>query len=63
MPMARNTVTGVTVKSQDLSGVQYAPHQRVMAQVMADQLAEKMTARGVDTWVGFLKTYTPYRRA
>ena len=62
MPMARNGVTGVTVKSQDLGGAQYGLHQRVVAQTLADQLAEKMTYRTRDPWVGFVKVYTPAAR-
>jgi hypothetical protein len=60
---ARNTVTGQTVKNQDLTGARFAMSQRSMCQEVADQLAARMTARTGDTWVGFCEAYTPtYRR-
>jgi hypothetical protein len=59
MPMARNTVTGQTVKNQDLNGVHYTTGQRVLAETIAGQLAEKMTARTAVPWVAFVKLYTP----
>ena len=62
LPMARNTVTGQTVKTQDLNGVRYSLTQRVLAESAADQCAEKMSARTGDTWQGFVKTYTPSER-
>ena len=63
LPMARNTRTGQTVKTQDLTGTRYTAAQRAIAQEVADQLAAKMTARTTETWQGFLETYTPtYRR-
>jgi hypothetical protein len=60
--MARNTVTGQTVKSQDLNNVRYTKLQRGIAQEMADQIAQKLTARTHEQWVGFLKEYTPRER-
>jgi hypothetical protein len=60
--MARNTVTGQTVKSQDLNNVRYTKLQRGIAQEMADQIAQKLTARTNEQWVGFLKEYTPRER-
>jgi hypothetical protein len=60
--MARNTVTGQTVKSQDLNNVRYTKLQRGIAQEMADQIAQKLTARTGQQWVGFLKEYTPRER-
>jgi len=60
--MARNTVTGQTVKSQDLNNVRYTKLQRGIAQEMADQIAQKLTARTNEQWVGFLKEYTPSTR-
>ena len=59
LPMARNTVTGQTVKNQDLNGTQFTQKQRVLAEEIAGQLALKMTARTGDTWQGFVKLYTP----
>ena len=63
LPMARNTVTGQTVKTQDLSGVKYTLNQRVLAEFAADQCAAKMTARTGDAWQGFVQVYTPRPRS
>ena len=62
LPMAQNTNTGQTVKTQDLSGVRYTLNQRVLAESAADQCAAKMTARTGDTWRGFVRAYTPSKR-
>ena len=59
LPMARNMITGQTVKNQDLNGTQFTQKQRVLAEEIAGQLALKMTARTGDTWQGFVKLYTP----
>lgn len=59
LPKARNTVTGQTVKTQDLTGARFTLSQRVLAEYMADQLADKMTARTGEQWTGFVQTYTP----
>jgi hypothetical protein len=59
---ARNTVTGQTVKNQDLTGARFTQAQRSMCQEVADQLAARMTARTGDTWVGFCEAYTPTTR-
>ena len=60
---ARNTVTGQTVKNQDLTGARFTLQQRTLAEDSARQLAEKMTARSGDLWQGFVEQYTPsYRR-
>jgi hypothetical protein len=56
---ARNTVTGQTVKNQDLTGTRFTPAQRAICQEVADQLAAKMSARTGDAWVGFCEAYTP----
>ena len=56
---ARNTVTGQTVKNQDLTGARFTMAQRGMCQEVADQLAARMTARTGDAWVGFCEAYTP----
>jgi hypothetical protein len=59
---ARNTVTGQTVKTQDLTGTRLKLNQRVIAEELAQQLADKMTARTGQTWVGFCEVYTPTHR-
>jgi hypothetical protein len=59
---ARNTLTGQTVKNQDLTGARFTLAQRSMCQEVADQLAARMTARTGDTWVGFCEAYTPTHR-
>ena len=56
---ARNTVTGETVKTQDLTGTRLGLHQRAIAEELAQQLADRMTARTGDRWVGFCEAYTP----
>lgn len=58
MPMARNTRTGETVKSQDLSGVRYIPSQRKQCQLLAQRLADQMTQRGQDTWTAVVQPYS-----
>ena len=63
LPMARNMITGQTVKTQDLSGVKYTLNQRVLAETAADQCAAKMSARTGDTWQGFVQVYTPRPRS
>jgi hypothetical protein len=61
---ARSTVTGQTVKNQDLTGARFTLEQRFLAEDSARQLAEKMTARTGDTWIGFVEAYTPtYRKS
>jgi hypothetical protein len=59
---ARNTVTGQTVKNQDLTGARFTPAQRAVCQEVADQLARDMTARTGDVWVGYCEAYTPTAR-
>jgi len=56
---ARNTLTGQTVKNQDLTGARFTLAQRSMCQEVADQLAARMTARTGESWVGFCEAYTP----
>ena len=62
LPMARNTVTGQTVKTQDLTGARFELSQRALAEDMARQLAEKMSARTSERWTGFVQNYTPTQR-
>jgi hypothetical protein len=59
LPMARNMITGQTVKTQDLTGSRFTQAQRFLAEDMAQQLADRMSARTGDTWQGFVKLYTP----
>ena len=59
LPMARNMITGQTVKTQDLTGTRFTQRQRVLAEDTARQLADRMTARTGDTWQGFTQLYTP----
>jgi hypothetical protein len=63
LPMARNTITGQTVKTQDLTGARFTQKQRVLAEDMARQLADRMTARTGAEWQGFVKLYTPSERS
>jgi len=60
---ARNTVTGQTVKNQDLTGGRFTLKQRVLAEESARQLADKMSARTGDAWLGFVESYTPTERS
>jgi hypothetical protein len=61
--MARNTRTGQTVKTQDLSGRRYTQQQSTQAAAAADECAAKMSARTGDQWRGFVKSYTPSSRS
>lgn len=63
LPKARNTVTGQTVKTQDLTGSRFKLSQRALAEAMSEQLAAKMSARTGQPWKGFLETYTPSQRS
>jgi hypothetical protein len=56
---ARNTVTNMTVKSQDLTGNRFTKGQRALAQEAADQLATKMSGRTGEPWIGFVEEYVP----
>jgi predicted alpha/beta-hydrolase family hydrolase len=60
---ARNTVTGQTIKTQDLTGARFTLKQRKLAQDMADQTAVKMSARTGQLWEGYLVEYQPTERA
>ena len=62
LPMARNAVTGQTVKTQDLTGERFTRRQQVLAEAAADQFAERMTARTGEFWLGFVQLYTPTQR-
>jgi hypothetical protein len=63
LPMARNSVTGQTVKNQDLTGAKFTQRQRMLAEDMAHKLADRMTARTGDAWQGFVQLYTPTYRS
>jgi hypothetical protein len=60
--MARNTVTGQTVKTQDLTGTRFTLSQRKLAEDQCQQLAQRLSERTGVEWQGFLKTYTPTQR-
>ncbi len=63
LPKARNLQTGQTVKEQDLTGGRFTHAQRALCQEAAERLAQKMSARTGEGWVGFVEEYTPtYRR-
>ena len=59
---ARNTLTGQTVKAQDLTGYRFTIHQRSIAQESADQLASNLSNRTKQQWVGFVEEYVPSTR-
>jgi hypothetical protein len=59
---ARNTLTGQTVKNQDLTGARFTLAQQTLCQEVADQLAAKMTERTGQPWVGYCEAYTPTQR-
>lgn len=59
---ARNTVTGMTLKQQDLTGNQWPNNKqgRVLAEDLARQFAEKLTARNPEEpWEGFVELHVP----
>lgn len=56
---ARNTVTGQTVKNQDLTGARFTVRQRSLAEESAQMLAEKMSISTGDPWVAVVERYTP----
>jgi len=59
---ARNTVTGETVVSQDLTGARFHLHQRRLAEDRAAQLAQGLTDRSGQQWTGFVERYVPSQR-
>lgn len=59
---ARNTITGQTVKNQDLTGARFTLQQHSLAQESADMLAAKMSTRTGDPWIAVVETYTPTQR-
>lgn len=62
LPKARNTVTGQSVKQQDLTGARFALNQRAFAQEQAERLAASMTARTGQLWEAKVVEYTPTER-
>lgn len=62
LPQARNTVTGQKVKTQDLTGARFSLNQHGMALEVAQQTADKMTARTGDVWYPIVVEYTPTSR-
>lgn len=58
LPKARNIRTGQTVHFEDLTGGKIASHQRSVADLLAQQLADKLTLRTTDEWRGFVSEYT-----
>ena len=58
LPKARNIHTGQTVHAEDLTGGKIALHQRNIADLLAEQLADKLTLRTGDQWRGFVTEYT-----
>lgn len=62
LPMARNTVSGETVKQQDLTGTRFTLRQRAMCQEQADRIARKQSELTNEPWQGFVVQYTPSRR-
>jgi hypothetical protein len=58
LPKARNILTGQTVYTKDLTGGKIAIHQRKIADLLAQQLADKMSVRTGDQWQGFVAEYT-----
>lgn len=58
LPKARNTQTGETVKTQDLTGARYSLAQRSFAEQAAAQLAQKMTRRTQVEWTPIVVEYT-----
>lgn len=60
--MAKNLITGQTVKTQDLTGARFKLSQRALAQEVSEQVAVKMSATTNEPWVGFVREYTPTQR-
>ena len=58
LPKARNIQTGQTVYAEDLTGSKIPTHQRKIADLLAQQLADKLTVRTGDQWRGFVAEYT-----
>lgn len=59
LAMAHNTITHETIKTQELNGVRYTLNQRTTVELLAAQLAERMTRRTGNLWQGVVQEYTP----
>lgn len=59
LPTAKNLTTGQRVKTQDLTGARFTLNQAALAQEVADQIAEKQTAKTGQPWVGIVEQYEP----
>lgn len=57
MPAAQNVKTGQIIKRTDLSGRRYQESERQQAQWIADDLAQDLTRRLRETWVGQVIEY------
>ena len=60
---ARNTLTNQTVKQQDLTGQRLNLRQRAVALELAQRLAQGLTERTREPWVGEVEVYTPSVKA
>ena len=58
LPKASNVRTGQTVRHEDLTGSKIPLHQQKIADLLAKQLADKMSMRTGDQWQGFVTEYT-----
>lgn len=62
LPKARNSTTGQSIKIQDLTNGRYTLAQRSLAEDRARQLAEDLTRRTGEGWVGYVEEYQPSTR-
>lgn len=62
IPKALNTVTGTSVKEQNLYGTRFQLHQRALCQRAADAMAEKMSTRTKQEWKGYVEEYEARER-
>ena len=58
LPKASNARTGQTVRHEDLTGGKIPLHQQKVADILAKQLADKMSERTGEQWQGFVAEYT-----
>lgn len=59
LPTARNLLTGQRQKIQDLTGDRLTESQRLIAEEKAQQLADKLTAKTREPWIGEVIDYEP----
>ena len=59
LPTARNLLTGQRQKIQDLTGDRLTESQRFIAEEKAQQLADKLTAKTKEPWIGEVIDYEP----